>query len=271
LNPGHGLDRPPAKAPALNSVSPAMESGLDSYYVQAWETWCLERGTSPETCAKYASYLERPLDPGNRWSAKAWKLYYRWRCELGDQTACEDYKRLRVPQAGADLRVPSLEAILGSIERAGPYRLVYMILLESGLRLVEAVRLLRERPRLECVGLDGFERCLLGRERGKKRSLWAYHITPIDTPIEGLTDRRVTSYAEKYRLVPPKYVRKFVATKMAELEIPPHVIDFIQGRAPRSVLEQHYAQLLGLADRHYATYAAWLRRVYKDRLGGGGG
>ena len=175
---------------------------------------------------------------------------------------------MKVPQAGADKRVPSLEAVLDSINKAGPYRLVYMILLESGLRLVEAVKLVREYPSLECTRLDGFTRCLLGYTRGKKRALWGYHITPI-TSIEGLTDRRVTSYAEKYGLVPPKLVRKFVATKMAELGIPFEVIDFIQGRAPRTVLLQHYAQLLGLADKHYATYAAWLRQVFEERLRGG--
>ncbi|MEB3861455.1 MAG: hypothetical protein GSR84_04455 [Desulfurococcales archaeon] len=246
-----------------------MERGLDSYYVQAWETWCLERGTSPETCHKYAGYLGKPLDPQNRWSAKAWKLYYKWRCELGDQTACEDYKKIKVPQAGADLKVPSLESILASITRAGPYKTVYMILLESGLRLVEATRLLREYRSLECVKLDGYRRCLLGRERGKKRSLWAYHITPIEDPIEELTDRRVTSYAEKQGLIMPKYVRKFVATKMAELGVPPHIIDFYQGRSPRSVLLQHYAQLLGAADKEYARYAEWLRSVYEE-LGLGG-
>ncbi len=258
--PGHGLERPAVGMGGLNSVSPVMSGGLDSYYVGLWETWCLERGTSPETCHKYAAYLRRPLDASNRWSAKAYKLYYKWRCLQGDQAACEAYKHVRVPQARPDLRVPGLQAILESIEGAGPYRQVYLILLESGLRLVEAVRLIKEYAELECVELGGFKRCLLGRERGRKRSLWAYHLTPVE-PMPGISDRRVTSYAEKKRLVPPKYLRKFVATKMAELDIPPHIIDFIQGRSPRTVLEQSYAQLLGAADKHYPRYAEWLRGV----------
>ena len=269
MNPGHGLDRPPAKARPLNTVSPVMVDPPSEERILLWETWCRERGTSPETCRKYASYLEKPLDPQNRWSAKAYKLYLKWLCEeYNHQESCGQYKRLKVPQAGADKRVPSLEAVLDSINKAGPYRLVYMILLESGLRLVEAVKLVREYQSLECTRLDGFTRCLLGYTRGKKRALWGYHITPI-TSIEGLSDRRVTSYAEKYGLVPPKLVRKFVATKMAELGIPFEVIDFIQGRAPRTVLLQHYAQLLGLADKHYSVYARWLRQVYGERLRGG--
>ncbi|BBC20951.1 integrase [Aeropyrum globular virus 1] len=258
FEPGSRARKARSRRGAQPTVSPGNGSTVEPYYRRLWETWCLERGTSPETCARYSGYLQKPLDPGNRWSAKAWKLYYKWRCELGDQTACEDYKRVKVPQAGADKRVPSLEAILDSIERAGPYRIVYIILLESGLRLVEAVKLIREYDRLECTRLDGYTRCLLGYTRGKKRALWGYHITPVE-PMEDLTDRRVTSYAEKYRLTPPKYIRKFVATKMAELGVPFEVIDFIQGRTPRSVLLQHYAQLLGVADREYAKYARWLR------------
>ena len=262
FEPGSRAREARTHGPGLNTVSPAMERPLDPYYVRLWETWCRERGTSPDTCARYAGYLRKPLDPGNRWSAKAWKLYYKWRCELGDQTACEDYRRVKVPQAGADKRVPSLEAILDSIERAGPYKQVYVVLLESGLRLVEAVKLIREYSKLECTQLDGFKRCLLGYTRGKKQALWAYHVSSIDE-IKGVTDRRVTSYAEKYGLVPPKLIRKFVATKMAELGIQFEVIDFIQGRVPRSTLLQHYAQLLGVADREYARYAEWLRRVYE--------
>ena len=270
LNPGHGLDRPAPKAEAINTVSPVFIPPPSEERLELWETWCQALGTSPETCHKYASYLEKPLDPGNRWSAKAYKLYLKWLCEeYGHQESCDAYKKLKVPQAGADKRVPSLEAVLDSINKAGPYRLVYMILLESGLRLVEAVKLVREYSSLECTRLDGFTRCLLGYTRGKKRALWGYHITPIITSVEDLTDRRVTSYAEKYGLVPPKLVRKFVATKMAELGIPFEVIDFIQGRAPRSVLLQHYAQLLGLADREYTRYADWLRGVYTE-LGLGG-
>ena len=266
LNPGHGLDRPAPMAKAINTVSPASISPPSDARLELWETWCQERGTSPETCAKYAGYLERPLDPSNRWSVKAYKLYLKWLCEEhGHQESCQAYKRLKTPQAKPDLKVPSLEEILDSIRRAGPYSIVYMILLESGLRLVEAVNLIREYPRLECTKLDGFQRCLLGYARGKKQALWAYHITPIEK-ADNLSDRRVTSYAEKYKLVPPKYIRKFVATQMVTLGIPPHVVDFIQGRAPRGVLLQHYAPLLGLADREYRKYAEWLRQVY-DELG----
>ena len=262
MNPGHGLDRPPARRQAQHIVSPGMDEPIEPYYIRIWETWCLERGTSRETCSKYASYLKKPLDKNNRWSAKAFKLYFKWRCELGDQVACEEYKKLKTPQARADLRVPSLEQVIDSIRRAGLYRPVYLILLESGLRLVEVAGLLRNYHDLECVELDGFYRCLLGRERGMKRSLWAYHISRPE-PMK-ITDRHVTSYAKKYNLTPPKYVRKFVATRMAELGIPPHIIDFIQGRVPRSVLLQSYAQLLGVADKHYRVYASWLRSLYNS-------
>ena len=270
FEPGSRARKARTHGPGLNIVSPVFIPPPSEERILLWETWCQSRGTSPETCTKYAGYLQKPLDPNNRWSAKAYKLYLKWLCEeYNHAESCEQYKRLKVPQAGADLKVPGLDDIVESIRKAGPYRLVYLILLESGLRLVEVVKLIREYPSLECVKLDGFERCLLGHTRGKKRALWGYHISPIEDSIGDITDRRVTSYAEKYGLVPPKYVRKFVATQMVTLGIPPHVVDFYQGRSPRSVLMQHYAQLLGVADREYARYAQWLRQVYEVRLRGG--
>jgi len=103
----------------------------------------------------------------------------------------------------------------------------------------------------------GFYRCNMGLLRGRKQAFWAYL---IELPPEvKVTDRQVTSYARKMGLISPKYIRKFVATKMAELDIPPHVIDFIQGRVAKNVLMQHYAQLVGLADKWYPRYAEWLK------------
>ena len=60
-------------------------------------------------------------------------------------------------------------------------------------------------------------------------------------------------------LLPFKYVRKWVATKMLSLDIQEAAVDFIQGRVPDSVLQKHYLNLLTLADQEYRKYATWLR------------
>jgi len=55
--------------------------------------------------------------------------------------------------------------------------------------------------------------------------------------------------------IPWKYVRKYVATKLVELDCPEIAIDFIQGRAETSILRRNYAQILAAADKCYKRYA----------------
>ena len=140
--------------------------------------------------------------------------------------------------------------------------LVYKLLLESGARLSEVVKMLREyNPGLDKEH-DGFYEYQLDWERGRKRALVIYHITPVEPGLFVNTESWVTHMSTKHGLVRPKYIRKFVATKMLELSIPSDVVDFMQGRVPRSVLQAHYLDRLVLARRYYPRYAAWVTSLY---------
>ncbi|MCY0882432.1 MAG: integrase [Acidianus infernus] len=72
---------------------------------------------------------------------------------------------------------------------------------------------------------------------------------------------QIDKAVKKLGLVPPKYIRKFVATKMAELGISSEIIDFIQGRTPSSILSKHYLNLFALSKENYKKYAEWLKNV----------
>ena len=37
------------------------------------------------------------------------------------------------------------------------------------------------------------------------------------------------------------------------------IVNFIQGRVPRTILERHYLNLYALALRYYPKYAEWLK------------
>ena len=260
LNPRPPAYKADSKAERQGGGFPSPSIHVDVLLLLDWEKWCVEEhGSSPETCETYRRYLEKPLDQSNRWSAKAYKLYLKWLCnEHGSQEACSQYRKVRVPKAGEDLKVPSLSEVRETLEKAGPFRQVYWVLLQSGLRLNEALKLLRDADRLECVEVNGFYRCMVGWKRGMKRALWAYLVQLPQK--QHVTRYMVESYAKRHGLVMPKYIRKFVSTKMSELDIPDDVINFIQGRAPQSVLERSYASKLGKADKWYKVYAEWLHR-----------
>jgi len=62
-------------------------------------------------------------------------------------------------------------------------------------------------------------------------------------------------------MVNPKYVRKWVATKMLGIGIPSEIVNFIQGRTPTSILEKNYLNLYSLAMQYYPRYIELLKTM----------
>jgi len=241
---------------------------VDNGLIQKFYKWCTEtRGTSPETCKDYANALRKPLDPKIRVRVVARRL-------LLQMLGVRPPEWLRVPRSSMDKYVPPLEEVLETVKGAEePYRTVYLVLLQSGLRLREACRLLARIDRLNVVrvpGMDSFVRVELDWRRGAKQAIWAYLLH--EPPKLRVDASAVSKYAERHGLLPPKYIRKFVATQMRKLGLQPDTIDFIQGRVPQKVLGKHYLDLLAVADLEYPAYAQWLRQTLAQHglLQGGG-
>ncbi len=129
-----------------------------------------------------------------------------------------------------DLYVPEDGEIRRALESSLGF--FYKVLVEGVLRRVE---------------LDGFVKCELSLPRRSKQTFWAYLLEyPEERPVdlEELREAKI-----ELELVPFKYVRKWVATRMLNLEIPEATINFIQGRVPDNVLRGHYLNLLIIADK----------------------
>ena len=131
-----------------------------------------------------------------------------------------------------------------------------MLLLESGARLAEAVKVVSEYDPQSDSCENNICIYTLNWARGSKRAFYLFHVSPIK--------RQAIAYNYARKLfhqlgVEPKYVRKFVATKLLELGVPSEVVDFLEGRTPSQVLAKHYLDLLALAKKYYPTYVEWLR------------
>ena len=224
--------------------------------------WCLGRGTSEETCRTYVRYLQKPLDVNNKWSRLAWKAYYKY---IGREDL---WCSIKVKRSGVDLYVPSDEEVVAALrllrERDLELYWVYMVLVWSGARLEEACRLLREQEDSRWIRLQGFYKYPLAWRRGSKQALYIY---ALDRPPRiAISSATASKRADRYGIVKPKYIRKWVATKMLALGIPEEVVNFIQGRVPQEVLSKHYLKLSTLADQYYKQYAEWLRRELLAKL-----
>jgi intergrase/recombinase len=198
--------------------------------------------------------LKKKLDTNNKQSILAWKKYYKWKGDI------EKWKAIKTKKSGVDLKVPSEAEIKEWLTKVKGTKveLLFKLLLESGIRLTEAVKLINEYdPKNETIE-SSYYIYTMNWSRGSKRVFYAFHVTPLQK-------LQITyNYAEKlfHELkIDPKYIRKFVATKCLELNIPSEVVDFIEGRTPTQILTKHYLDLLTLTKKYYPKYTEWLSKI----------
>ncbi|MEM4626961.1 MAG: integrase [Ignisphaera sp.] len=234
------------------------EAGVqDNTMIQKFVNWCLERGTSRETCKQYSSYLTKPLDLNNKWSRLAWKQFYKFMNR-------EDlWKEIKVKRSGVDLYVPSddevRKALAEACKSSEALCWVYKLLVYSGLRLSEVCKLLSEQEDDRWIKADGFWKYPLAWKRGSKQVFYCY--TLEKPPRLQVSDKWVSNWAAKNNVLNPKYIRKWVSTKMMQLGISDEVVNFIQGRIPQSVLAKHYLKFSVLADEAYKKYVDYVKTL----------
>ncbi|AZG03466.1 hypothetical protein [Sulfolobus spindle-shaped virus] len=238
--------------------------------IKAFYDWLLtERKVTEKTAKEYVSAISKPFRE-TRNSQKAYRLFAKFLASRGiisDDFAEKILKVVKVKKTNADIYIPTLEDIKRTLKIAKEYSenvyLVYRLALESGSRLSEILRILKEPERDICdVGGTPTTPLLcyypLSWQRGYKGVFYVFHLTPLRKV--DITQWAISDFERRNKdAVAIKYVRKFVASKMAEIGIPLDVIDFIQGRKPTRILTQHYVSLFGIAKEHYKKYAEWLR------------
>ena len=180
-------------------------------------------------------------------------------------------KALPKVKCGIDLNVPSEETIINSLRKvkaiSTKYACLYNLLLDSGLRLIEAVKVFNGLSNAEEI--NGFIRVSIGEFRGNKQAYYGYLTKATFNLIQSVnsTPIKVRSASHYYYLngiLAPKYIRKFAFDKMVNLDIPESVADFIQGRVARSIGAKHYMVLRRQADNFYGRYADYLGNLKRN-------
>ncbi len=216
------------------------ESGISERELRKFIEYCKKIATE-RVCNKYANQLKKKVSNSHA-SIRAWRMYYRWRGEE------EKLKKLKIPRSGSDLRYVSEEEVKEALSRADDQsRYILTLLLESGSRLSEIVKILSEYDPEKDKKENSYYIYELNWSRGKKRAYYFFHVSPLKQMTLSYDNTEV----KLLRYINPKLIRKFVATKMFEFGIPAEIIDFIEGRAPSSIGTQHYIYLLTSAKRYY--------------------
>ena len=174
-------------------------------------------------------------------------------------------KALPKIQNGIDLHVPDEESIMESMQKLSGipmgYDALYNLLLDSGLRLIEAINVLNEFKDAEKI--NGFYRIPIGLFRGSKQAYYAYFTEAtyqkMQAPRKPIKPSNASHYFDKKGFISPKYLRKFAFDKMIELEIPESIADFIEGRVAKRIGAKHYMALARQANGFYGKYAEYLK------------
>ena len=193
-----------------------------------------------------------------------------------------DLLRSNLPKTsvGVDMRVPSETEIVKSLkslaekDKSRRFFAFYNLLLDSGLRLTEAVKLYNALKfnKVELEKHNGFHIAPLGYFRGTKLAYFGF-ITEFtlrtikEAENKPLTYMAVAGKAKKqFQAVNGKYLRKFAFDMMTSerLNIPESVADFIQGRTPKSIGARHYMKLKRKAVQFYPRYAAYITKLRRN-------
>jgi intergrase/recombinase len=170
-------------------------------------------------------------------------------------------------QCGIDLQIPEETSVMESMMKLKGipkgYDALYNLLLDSGLRLVEAAEVINDFKGAEKI--NGFYRAQVGMFRGSKQAYYAYFTEATFQRMQGMQGMaqpikplNASHYFDKYGFISPKYLRKFAFDKMIEIEVPESVADFIEGRVARRIGAKHYMALARQANGFYGRYAEYL-------------
>ncbi|WP_456326605.1 integrase [Palaeococcus sp. (in: euryarchaeotes)] len=152
--------------------------------------------------------------------------------------------------------------------KGGDVELLFKLLVYSGLRLSQAVRLLNnfDSTKLERINNKVARYPMQEFSRGKKRAFWAY--MPLEFALN-LQRMSVDYYrAEKityFGKVSSNTIRKWFYTFLRRNGVPEDVADYIQGRASERIGTKHYLDKTALADEAYSRIVEILKEVVEGK------
>jgi intergrase/recombinase len=185
------------------------------------------------------------------------------------------------PQVGMDIKVPTSKQVIESLRVMAKahmlkHRVAYNVAVDSGLRITEIMRVLRDFDESKAEHAKGFWVLPVQFFRKSKLSYYAF-VSDYTFDLLGklpredaqsFTDKSGSHYTQKRSVVGYKYLRKFVFDTMTDerRNMPESVADFIEGRTPKSVGARHYMMLKRKGMQFYPRYAKYVAELRQKAL-----
>ena len=243
----------------------------------------LHQRVSREHAKKMISYLDRyvngkvdinvilslfNVERGKRHLRMALRNLFNFCEETGilDFNSLMIYRKLvKIPKGGIDTYRPPTEKVLRDYMRIDmeKYRILYELLCYSGIRIREAVHMLRSYDESSLITYKNFAKYPLNYLRKTKNVYFVYMLLKFAEKLEKIdvTISGVESYFKR-RKIRLKYLRKWHYNFLFRRGVPADVVDFIQGRSPINVGAMHYLAREASADEWYSKVADELYEMF---------
>ena len=150
------------------------------------------------------------------------------------------------------------------LQRGKPAETLFLLLVFSGIRLKQAVELLRtfDYSKVQAIDEKAAKYPIFSLSKGKKKAFWAYGPRDFFELLEPWEVKYNTAKdLVSYGRVSANSIRKWHYTFMIRQGMPADVADFIQGRVSGSVGAMHYLNKTLLADEWYYAVVEDLKLV----------
>jgi len=164
-------------------------------------------------------------------------------------------RELKCVRSRTDGYVPSDEEVMKAYQKFDDedYKVVFKVLMFSGLRVMEAVKFLNEFDEKRLMVDGKVAKYPLFFDREQKKSYFVYLPKEFALKLRrmDITEQGVKKYFQR-RGLPAKYLRKWNYNFLILNGVPESVADFIQGRASITVGSMHYLAKVRQADEWYS-------------------
>lgn len=174
-------------------------------------------------------------------------------------------KIVRIPRTNPDSYIPDDKTVINAFSKFenSRYKIVFKLLLYSGLRIREALELLKDFDKSKLIVNGNIAKYPLNIDRKTKRSYYAYMPKSFALKLKPLSlNEDATKQYFSRRGLPAKYLRKWNYNFLILNGVPESVADFIQGRASITVGSMHYLAKVKQADEWYSRVVGKLLKIF---------
>ncbi len=176
-------------------------------------------------------------------------------------------KSVKLEKPSVDYYVPTNNEVIEAYKRIRneETKMIFKLLAYSGIRVVEAARLLTDFNPQKLIVYRNIAKYPLSFLRRTKSAYYAYMPCDFASEIKKI-DITASKIVDRFRKIglSAKYLRKWNYNFLISNGVPESVVDFLQGRATLKIGAMHYLAKVKQADEWYSRVVPKLLIIFNE-------